>query len=293
MKSENEKKDVPIKSVADFISTVMKLNKDDKKPTAYRGQRDKTWQFFPKIFRVDGLYEDEYAISRDVIIPHSEEFRDDPCMFDRLVRMQHFGVPTRLLDVTTNPLVALWFATEETPKKEIEEKGEVDAKVSAFFIQNERGKYFDSDTVSCMANIANLKVEEKRKLFTLVEKALSLEDFNEEDVVKKLCYFIGMEKSNFEKKINPKDLLFPLYVKPKLNNKRIIAQSGAFFIYGVREITDERRNNPIRAEHLTIDYSSKRKVRDELNSLGINEGVLFPELDRTAKIIAERYKIEL
>nr|WP_257627200.1 FRG domain-containing protein [Enterobacter roggenkampii] len=24
-------------------------------------------------------------------------------MFDRLVRMQHFGLPTRLLDVTSNP----------------------------------------------------------------------------------------------------------------------------------------------------------------------------------------------
>ncbi|OOC14848.1 hypothetical protein BM451_04185 [Dickeya dadantii] len=286
MKSENEKKDEPIKSVADFISAVMEMNKDGKKPTAYRGQRDKTWAFIPKIFRDDGLYEDEYAISRDVIIPHSEEFRNDKYMFDRLVRMQHFGVPTRLLDVTTNPLVALWFATEDTTDN-------IDARVSVFFIKNEREKYFDSDTVSCMANIANLKIEEKKELFALINSGSSIEEFNGEDVVKKLCYFIGMEKPNFEKKINPKNLLFPLYVKPKLNNKRIIAQSGAFFIYGVKEITEERRNNRILTEHLTIDYSSKGKIRDELNSLGINESVLFPELDRTAKIIAEKYKVAL
>jgi hypothetical protein len=29
-------------------------------------------------------------------------------MFDKLVRMQHFGLPTRLLDVSLNALVALY-----------------------------------------------------------------------------------------------------------------------------------------------------------------------------------------
>ncbi len=36
-------------------------------------------------------------------------------MFDRLVRMQHFGLPTRLLDVSLNPLIALCVATDPGP----------------------------------------------------------------------------------------------------------------------------------------------------------------------------------
>lgn len=41
---------------------------------------------------------------------HPDEFLGN--RFDSLVKMQHFGMPTRLLDTTTNPLVALYFACE-------------------------------------------------------------------------------------------------------------------------------------------------------------------------------------
>ncbi len=33
--------------------------------------------------------------------------------FQLLADLQHFGVPTRLVDVTSNPMTALWFATEQ------------------------------------------------------------------------------------------------------------------------------------------------------------------------------------
>ena len=50
-----------------------------------------------------------------------------------LVRMQHRGIPTRLLDVTRNPLLALWFAVTD------KEKEGVDARIFAIATKKAEG----------------------------------------------------------------------------------------------------------------------------------------------------------
>lgn len=273
-----------ITSVPDFIGYVLQWNDSGNSPVAFRGQSYWRWKTEPAIFRKSlSISQQEKDIVRELISIHPQEFHHDPTMFDRLVRMQHFGLPTRLLDVTLNPLVALYFASDHH-----EEDGRAqDGKVQAVFIPRDRQRYFDSDRVSSVANLANLTTSEKQDL----SKALVLDrsEFNKSEAVKRLLWFIRLEKSHFEPNLDPEDLKFPVFVKPKMSNRRIIAQSGAFIIFGTRQAGGKESDRDLRVFRAIVPHERKEQIRRELSRLGIHEGTLFPEIEKASSYIVRQF----
>jgi FRG domain len=276
----------PPQTLTEFIEAFAEYSSSTEDLKCYRGQRDAAWHNVAGIFRPDlkELLKNEKRAVRDLISVHPSEFAPDETMFDRLVRMQHFGLPTRLLDVSLNALVALYFATDPGP-----EGANSDGAVTAFAVPAEREKYFDSDAVSCLANLANMTDGEKNQIYQLrearakgIRKEQYITDFNEEEVVKRLHQFIRGEKPYFLPIINPIDLFKPYYVHPKMSNARILAQSGAFIIYGIEPPKRIKYAHEIKETRFIVPKDNKSTIRYALENLEINESTLFPEIDKAA-----------
>jgi hypothetical protein len=291
--SKTVAKSVSLQTLADFIEAFASYSSNIPELKCYRGQRNAKWNNVAAIFRPDlkELLRNEKRAVRDLISVHPSAFAPDVTMLDRLVRMQHFGLPTRLLDVSLNALVALYFATDPGPDGD-----HSDGVVTAFAVPPAREKYFDSDSVSCLANLANMTEDEKNEIYKLREsrkkglrKEKHIAEFNEQEVIRRLHQFIRAEKPYFLPIINPIDLFKPYYVHPKMSNARILAQSGAFIIYGIEPPKKIKFAHEINETRFLVPEGRKASNRAALENIGITESTLFPEIDKAAMRIKDRY----
>ena len=138
-----------ISSINDLNNLIQKLGEPKKGTTRFfRGQANKKWNMNPSIFREQYLIENEDKIIKDVLTNCPDDFLPTDTLFEKLVKLQHYGCKTRLLDLTTNALVALYFACNE------EKHHRINGELIILDIPNDQIKYFDSDTVAILTAIS-------------------------------------------------------------------------------------------------------------------------------------------
>jgi hypothetical protein len=137
-----------------------------------------------------------------------------------------------------------------------------------------------------MTNLANLTLAEKKDIGRAYK--LTRDAFNKEDVVKRLLWLVKIEKRNFIDNIDPSDLELPVYVRPKMANCRIIAQSEVFIVYGAHSLVSGIAHKDLRIQRVIVP-ASKGDLRTQLERLGIHASSLFPEIDKAADFIVKRY----
>jgi hypothetical protein len=125
---ETELMEFEIQNVAEFVTSVLSRAFDKSPRPVYRGLSDRKHLLLPSIGRhttnsFGHLLPKEELASRELEV--LSKFRGasvpfittrDGGMLDVMTRAQHHGAPTRLLDWTNNPLIALYFATTNTSK---------------------------------------------------------------------------------------------------------------------------------------------------------------------------------
>jgi len=277
---------IRVGSVRTFMDAIEKLRSQRDSFLFFRGHSNFSYELLPTIYRNEGWIKNEDVLHKELILRCPSDFDQHASTFQTLVKMQHYSLPTRLLDITMNPLAALYFACSKG--KIPNEAGEV----VVFQVPKREVKYYDSDTVSVIANISRRPVA-----FEVPDKGLSKDKFNQHTEIGYLLHEIKKEKPYFQPVIVAEHLESTVCVKPMMDNSRIIKQDGAFFLFGVH--LDKLSPSRIPSRYIVtadslrilVKHDEKDRILEQLASLGITEASLFPEIDSVAKHLRDQYEI--
>ncbi len=295
-------------TISEFIDIIENLDFEDLQ-VYFRGEPMdyKDTAFQPSVYRGDNL-EKEHLRYREIQRFNDLDFMHESSTLDKLSRMQHFDLPTRLIDLSEDALTSLFFAVKERQSAN-------DSIVYVVGIDKSKVKYYDSDTVLILSNLAKLPLKSdseksKRELFNStnysLKKQKSIKWFNEENSsVGYLLHEIREDKSHLQSLINPKHIFSVQCVKPKLSNQRIYSQKGAFLIFGLNG-NDVSKSIPIlefdRNQNLVLHTDSLHslpirrifKIRikptinlDSLKKVGITEPYIYTGLEKISKYLKE------
>ncbi len=321
------------RTLSEFLDIISKIESLDNCKHVYRGHDDWKYDLVPSIYRKgnEKILKNEAKYIRDFIASYPQFFEECNSALDYLAVLQHYGFPTRLLDFTENPLVALYMACNNkksniSTDKDVSNNQEIDTQayedvinrkeidssahgdVIRVDLKEDYYKYYDSDTVSILSNIAfldnidvsNFKFDEYKELFDFptgysynrygqcINKEAQdemIDSFNNRIDIQRLIHNIRNEKPHFMPKIDPQHLdNMLLIVKPRQRFKRLVLQSGLFGVFGINKEKEqpakfESQNLEFRITHIIIPDECKENILKELDTLHINRATLYGDMD--------------
>ncbi len=177
-------------------------------------------------------------------------------IWDWLALGQHRGLPTRLLDWTYSPLVALHFATENVAD-------------------------FDHDGIVWCVNF----VEANKRLPSRLRRILR-EEGSDTFTVEMLSQVHSLRSFDA---LSPEP--FVVFLEPPAIDQRILNQLALFSLMSspTARLDEWLRQHPDLCRRVIVPATLKWEIRDKLDQANVNERVLFPGLDGLSRWLSRYY----
>jgi hypothetical protein len=267
-------KSKPVSTLKAYISLVEGLRANRKGPLWYRGCGKVSYELKPSLYRHkrSKTIEDFISIEKELLarfrqrsIPFQSHALADA--WEWLFLMQHYGVPTRLLDWTESPLMALFFAV-----------------TLARHSLGSRGRpVFEADASVWILDPCQWN-EHAVDLRSFAGSVLTTDDPNA-GTYKPVGDIIMMKP-------------LPIAIYGAHNSQRIVAQRGVFVCFGkdIRpmEVVYERERFPADCLlRLVIKKGRLPHMYEALRRHGLTDSVAFPDLDGLAREIKREFSFEV
>lgn len=254
-------KQISISSVADLIEHINGLPNH----YIYRGQANSNWGLQSSVERVVGLAWNSHSAQKFEEFS-LERFQSKFHLYDTencqpnsklawLAAMQHYGTPTRLVDFSESPYVALYFALE-------------------------------SFNYTANANFSLFALDYRAILEKSIEHIKSVDrDFKETRQS-----IQGKQDEIFEKIVDRFSYDIAWITEPKILNARIDRQSGSFLLSGnrekkIEEILSLELYKDVDMRKLEIPRGLASGVYALLRKMNVTSKSLYGDLDGLAKSI--------